>query len=402
MRKVSGLIFSAFIFFILISCQYNTRQLPTLTPRQYNVTASVPTEESSATSTSVPTQTIVPMPTIMVPRLDIKSESIFIGTDIGRYYVYNIETKLTDAILLSAKCMLFRDGKKAICQNSAGVYIYELVPGKAQALPISKDSWELTPDRSALYYIRKNGDVSDLFTYNISTGAIVKFASINYNEWAVPSKPAGYWALFPEPSTYGKPTGVYVDTKGSPIVYYMVEVDTQTNVISRFSADITGYITGDMTLSPYAPIIGVGSTSKFPTDVTRCTATIFSTYNTVSRKVKQLLQAPEGECFDHFNLYSSNIWSPDGNKVILSTAKHICVLRMEESIGNCYEFNYSEEYINRISWSPDSQRIAFIVGKRSSAIQYLRISPVDDLSHVDVNESYNIIGPVVDLLWINP
>jgi hypothetical protein len=186
MRKVSGLIFSAFIFFILISCQYNTRQLPTLTPRQYNVTASVPTEESSATSTSVPTQTIVPMPTIMVPRLDIKSESIFIGTDIGRYYVYNIETKLTDAILLSAKCMLFRDGKKAICQNSAGVYIYELVPGKAQALPISKDSWELTPDRSALYYIRKNGDVSDLFTYNISTGAIVKFASINYNEWAVP------------------------------------------------------------------------------------------------------------------------------------------------------------------------------------------------------------------------
>jgi hypothetical protein len=396
-RKLIFPILGILFVISLFACGHNSPLTPTITVGQVHGDTLITTKKP----TPVPSRTFIPTYTFLIPTISSEGERIIIGNDVGRYYQYSIKAQEISTMLFTAKCIMMQDGVIIICQKNNDVLLYDLKFGIQKILPIPVDSWDLTPDRDTLYYVIKNGDIQDLIIYDIKTGNTNNVARINKQEWTMVPTPTGYWLEFPKPSKYGNPIGIYVDTYKSPVAYYRVEINSQTNIISPFEIGSNGYLTDNITVSPYRPIIGVGSTKKFPEDVTRCTTTIFSIYNITTGETTPIIEAPEGECFDYFNLYSNNIWSPDGNKVVLTTPKHICIADIEKRTHSCLEYA-SEALIDHIAWSPDSQHIVYIITESSSATKNIIASPIDDLSQIVFNQEYIISGPVIDLIWLKP
>jgi hypothetical protein len=364
----------------LVSCRYET-----------NAIKNTPEGMPSFTPT-LNNNLITPMSTSSItPTLYAEGENIFIGEENGVYIVFTLEDLRSNSITLPDNCIVLWHGRRAICESSKSIFVFDLNNGQKIDLPFAKPySWHLTVDQRIDYLQENNRNLFDLFTYNLAGGSVNHILTFNPQDWV----------LNPIVSNDAKHIiGGHIESSKLSLV----EINPLNNAFTVVGNKIPGDIT-DITWSPVEPILGVGSTEFKYQDIPGCTTTIFSTYNATSGEVKQIAHAPFGTCYEYsWSGYARNIWSPDGSMVILIAGKNICIVDISgNSEQNCILITKEDEMIKRLSWSPNSQQLAYIVENMSTGVFSLHIYTIADHSDSTLMERMRIDFAITDFIWSKP
>lgn len=120
-------------------------------------------------------------------------------------------------------------------------------------------------------------------------------------------------------------------------------------------------------------------------------------YDPKAQVVRFSAKVHEGQCFTPIALYQDSIWSPDSSKLALVLdQRDICIVDVVENSTSCVPItNYfkAENKVWSLTWSPDSNYIAFIRTDGEINVFSLhdhetyKIANVDDLYYLPIGSN---------------
>jgi WD40 repeat protein len=279
-------------------------------------------------------------------------------------------------------------GRDAICQDDSGTYLLKLMSGESVPIEMPDSAeWRLasldtlyveqpTDDDRVKYYLLRY--ISNGF------GSPIQLAPLDIT-----------WLLLPKLSSDG---AHLIGAGGIYPTDQLAEVDLQNGTSRPLDVGISRNIF-DLAWSPSDPILAVGSSDVAPVDIARCQTNVFSTYDASTGHVEVISRLQAGQCYDYFDTYTRNIWSPDGTKVVLMVDSSMCVFTIRGGEGNCMEFGQLGGDVVRVTWSPDSQRLAYVTnGEKLS----LHVISADGSDHSILIRGINERPWLSDLVWAAP
>lgn len=372
-------VFLVIALLLLGSCQFkDVGSLPQTSPTEL---------EQTRIQSLTPALTLTP-----TSMISINSENIFIGTENGRYTVFNVSTHRSDSIMLSTECRILPNGRSAICEGAENAYLVDFQSGDQIEFPLPVDLfWSSIYNQFVVFPMQATDHTSvELIEYDFINGIETHIITYNPQVWFFP-------VIVSSDRNY------IVGGRTMDTGIHLFTINPEDNTGTSISQEIVGTIT-DFAWSPVGSILGVGSTQSTYQDVTACTTTIFSIYDAATGRTRQVAHSPTGTCYSYFlSGYTRNIWSPDGTRVALLAGDRICVINVfGENAQNCLLVTQSEEVIEKTAWSPDSKNLAYLVQSKSDYAYSLRSISIDDFLQTVLIERFYTTNMIVDFTWSGP
>ena len=348
-----------------------------------------------------------------MPFIDTSHENIVMETPFGIYLVYDIDEQRSYEVTLPAvDCVFARRLWIAICQTNNGLVSVDIQTGLQTALPIPPvRGWELTTGERSLFYNVDMGDVEfqgeiigdiyELYRFDLKRNTIEDLGPLNTTEGL------GELALSNLGGHLASVRGIGESHRASELYEIMPDGTYQ-----RIGPDLVLTVE-ELTWSPTDEILGITASDLFYDESLsdqgpNCTTTRFITYRWSTQEVRQVSQAPIDTCFQYTYHTSSNIWSPDGRRVVLKLIppygqtedEELCVVEIDSASQRCLAVVLPEEWITQVAWSPDSLSLAYLVANRSSRYVDLRMISADGGTQTVLLANILGVWEITGLVWI--
>ena len=270
------------------------------------------------------------------------SQYLVIDLDQGSYYLVNgppagcRHTPL--ALKFDVICKRESDGR---------VYLYDLITGNIQELPIVDASTIWASSVSGdyiLYDLITGSDSHTLYSYNLTNQTITTVASLSLRGWSI----------IPHPSPDGKYlVGVYDG--------YLAELDQATGEYRMISSDVPR-VTDNVAWSPVASQFAYGATDLAIEIGVR--ANYLYLMDMESGQIRLLATPPYAPPHNMYDEYGWPVWSPDGDKIATLSGAAICIIIVGTGEQTCEYRNIPDNadnyLVNWVTWSPNGKYIAFL------------------------------------------
>ena len=365
-------IVALFILFLSTACALSTPPSPAVTPAQL-MTASTPTERrlspthapaatftpplspiasptSTLTPTSRPTVTLTASPTPLTETIEAHlpeaKGSIWVYLEKKGYYLIidlsNRQTSTVEGPPYLCRHDAIGNTFQVLCKRTGqNYYLYDLITKEIQELPGEQPEWIYAQASGVdlLYgYREHSSNLSSLFAYNMTTAlSETVISGLNFED----NTPA-------------------------------LSMDNENLLVFRYSS---GFSLIDLATGEASPIIPEQLTAT-PNYAWSPTASMFAfgatdlhteiglyanylyLYDVGSGQIQLLSQASH-----RYDEFGWPVWSPDGTQIVTLAINVVCIVNVgtrDETCGYPDNPGEVEFLVNRVTWSPDSQYIAFL------------------------------------------
>jgi len=343
--KKKLLVFLFFNIVVITSCQQNEGLIirPTNTPAISYYVNKTPSESSMTMPTIAETKG---NDTITDGRY---TGRLFIGSyPNGNYQVFDFNQNTYEKKEIPLYCIILSKGSYAICKDKNQLFMWNIDTNEKINLPIKNVSdWRLTPDQGMIYSTSSddNTQTFPMSVYEISEGKILPLPTVDLSKLLV----------LPYLSNNGD--FLFGTKYVAPWKNYLVEIDKATGQLIDIYTPDDFWITYNISWSPNENLLAFTGTDM-RTENANC-STYLMIYNAKSGEINKSKKLTTGQCYDDFELHSTNIWSPNGEKIALVEGNKICIINVKDLIPKCGNVADTKDKILKISWDPTSKFLAF-------------------------------------------
>ena len=322
---------------------------PTIIPSATQTTlprlTATPRRTYYPTITLAPTSTTTPYP-LSINVTDLHTTGKLLISDLGgeRYLVIDMATGEITQTSSPLNCLFpIFDNTQLICRGSGSLYLYDLATRSKHDLPNTHADrlyfWPWTLNSRFLVYghwSNVNGHRVDINSYDLVTEQELLLAPD-----------------VPDDSEY------YISSDGRHVVTLMDNriIDIMSNPV----ADLTPGGYEDLTYNPYSLIWSPAGNLLYigATDLASDAGPIVN-YHFIANVDTGIVQRISISTDIRQTGLLGAYWSPDATRIALSDLPELCILYVDELLGECTEdIQEPGSSMGSIAWSPDSRYIAF-------------------------------------------